>query len=170
MFESIGFIGLGMMGLPMSKNLIKAGYKVIGCDINPEALKQAEEFGAETASSPREVAERSNPVITIVPNSADVEEVVLGPNGIIEGAKEGHILIEMTTAYPISTLKVAKELEKKGIRMLDAPVSGGVAGAEKGTLSIMVGGETGLFEQCRPLLEAMGKNIFHMGDVGSGHI
>ncbi len=169
MFESVGFIGLGMMGLPMSKKLIEAGYKVVGYDVDPGALEQAKANGAETASSPREVGERCDPVITIVPNSDIVEEVVLGPEGVIQGAGEGGVLIEMTTAYPMSTLKVAKALEARGVRMLDAPVSGGVVGAEKGTLSIIVGGPEDLFEQCKPLFEVMGKNIFHMGAVGAGH-
>ncbi len=170
MFEYIGFIGLGLMGLPMSKHLVDKGYKVVGLDIDPKAVEQAKRNGLEMASSPREVAEKCNPVITIVPNSDDVEEVVLGPKGVIEGAGEGDVLIDMTTAYPMSTLKVAKELGEKGVRMLDAPVSGGVAGAEKGTLSIIVGGEEELFEQCKPLFQDMGKNIFHMGEVGSGHV
>lgn len=170
MFDSIGFIGLGMMGMPMSKRLVKAGHRVVGYDVDPGALEQAKANGAETASSPREVGERCNPVITIVPNSDIVEEVVLGTDGVIQGAGEGDILIEMTTAYPMSTLKVAKALEAKGIRMLDAPVSGGVVGAEKGTLSIIVGGDAELFEECRPLFEVMGKSIFYMGAVGAGHI
>lgn len=170
MFECIGFIGLGMMGIRMSKRLIDAGYKVVGYDISPGALEKAKANGAEMASSPREVGESCNPVITMVPNSEIVEKVVLGPDGVIEGAAEGDVLIDMTTAYPMSTLKVAKKLESKGIRMLDAPVSGGVEGAESGTLSIMVGGEFELCEQCRSLFEAMGKNLFHMGGIGSGHV
>ena len=170
MFESIGFIGLGMMGIPMSKQLLDAGYKVVGYDVDPDACNQARANGADVASSPKEVSEKCNPVITIVPNSDIVEKVVLGSEGVMAGAGEGDVLIDMTTAYPMSTLKIAKELEKKGMRMLDAPVSGGVVGAEKGSLSIIVGGDTDLFEQCRPLFEVMGKNIFHMGAVGSGHI
>lgn len=169
MFESIGFIGLGMMGIPMSKHLLDAGYNVVGYDVDPEACKKAKANGAEIASSPREVAQRGNPVITILPNSEIVEDVVLGDDGVMAGAAEGSVLIEMTTAYPMSTLKIAKELEKKGMRMLDAPVSGGVVGAEKGTLSIIVGGDQDLFEKCKPLFESMGKNIFYMGGVGSGH-
>jgi 3-hydroxyisobutyrate dehydrogenase-like beta-hydroxyacid dehydrogenase len=168
MFEHIGFIGLGMMGIRMSKRLIDAGHKVVGYDIDPDALERAKANGAETARTPGEVGERCNPVITIVPNSEIVEKVVLGPDGVVQGAGDGDVLIDMTTACPVSTLKVARELEKRGIRMLDAPVSGGVVGAEKGTLSIMVGGEFELFEQCRPLFEAMGKKLFYMGAIGSG--
>jgi 3-hydroxyisobutyrate dehydrogenase-like beta-hydroxyacid dehydrogenase len=127
------------------------------------------EGGAEAASSVGEVAERCNPVITILPKSDDVEEVVLGPGGVLEHGREGLVLIEMTTAYPLSTEKIAGALAGKGMRVLDAPVSGGVSGAEKGILSIMVGGDLDLFETFRPLLEVMGKNVFYMGGVGSGH-
>ena len=169
MFESVGFIGLGMMGIPMSKQLLDAGYKIVGYDTDPDACSRAKANGADIAASPKEIAEKCNPVITIVPNSDIVEQVVLGPEGVMAGASEGDVLIEMTTAYPMSTLKIANELGKKGVRMLDAPVSGGVVGAEKGTLSIIVGGDVDLFEQCKPLFEVMGKNIFHMGAVGSGH-
>ena len=169
MFERIGFIGVGMMGTPMARRLVEAGYRVVAYDIDPTAVKRAEEMGAETAASPREIAEGCNPVITILPKSSDVEEVVLGPGGILEGGGEGLVLIEMTTAYPLSTRRIAAALAAKGMRMLDAPVSGGVVGAERGTLSIMVGGDSELFEECRPLLEAMGRKIFHMGAVGSGH-
>jgi 3-hydroxyisobutyrate dehydrogenase len=169
MFEFVGFIGVGMMGTPMLRNLVEAGYKAVAYDIDPEAMRRADEAGAEAASSLREIAEKCDSVITILPRSDDVEEVVLGPGGILEHGREGQVLIDMTTAYPLSTKKIAGALSEKGMRMLDAPVSGGVTGAEKGTLSIMVGGDADLFEQCRPLLEAMGRNIFHMGGVGSGH-
>jgi len=169
MFELVGFIGVGMMGTPMVRRLVEAGYSVIAYDINPQAMRRVEEMGAETSTSAKEVAERCNPIITILPNSDDVEEVVLGPDGIIEGGSEGTVLIDMTTAYPLNTKKIAEEMAKRGMRLLDAPVSGGVVGAEKGTLSIMVGGDPELVEICRPLLQVMGKNIFHMGEVGSGH-
>jgi 3-hydroxyisobutyrate dehydrogenase len=168
-FESVGFIGVGMMGTPMLRNLVSAGYRVVAYDIDLEAMRRAVEGGAEAASSVGEVAERCNPVITILPKSEDVEEVVLGPGGVLEHGREGLVLIEMTTAYPLSTEKIAGALAGKGMRVLDAPVSGGVSGAEKGTLSIMVGGDEGTFETCRPLLEAMGRKVFHMGGVGSGH-
>ena len=168
-FESVGFIGVGMMGTPMLRNLVGAGYRVVAYDIDPEAMRRAVECGAEAASSVGEVAERCNPVITILPKSDDVEEVVLGPGGVLEHGREGLVLIEMTTAYPLSTEKIAGALARKGMRVLDAPVSGGVSGAEKGTLSIMVGGDPHLFETVRPLLEAMGKNVFYMGGVSSGH-
>jgi 3-hydroxyisobutyrate dehydrogenase-like beta-hydroxyacid dehydrogenase len=168
-FESVGFIGVGMMGTPMLRNLVGAGYRVVAYDIDSEAMRRAVEGGAEAASSVGEVAERCNPVITILPKSDDVEEVVLGPGSVLEHGREGLVLIEMTTAYPLSTEKIAGALAGKGMRVLDAPVSGGVSGAEKGILSIMVGGDLDLFETFRPLLEVMGKNVFYMGGVGSGH-
>jgi 3-hydroxyisobutyrate dehydrogenase len=168
-FERIGFIGVGMMGTPMARRLVEAGYKLVAYDIDPAAMRRAEEMGAEIAASPREVAEMCNPVITILPKSSDVVEVVLGPGGILEGGGEGLVLIEMTTAYPLSTRRIEEALVARGMRMLDAPVSGGVMGAERGTLSIMVGGAPELFEEYRPLLEAMGEKIFYMGGVGSGH-
>jgi 3-hydroxyisobutyrate dehydrogenase len=169
MFETLGFIGIGAMGTPMTKRLIEAGYNVVAHDVNPNAMKRAKELGAGLATSPREIAERCNPIITMLPKSKDVEKVVLGSNGIIEGVKEGGILIDMTTSYPLSTKKIAEELKKKGVRMLDAPVSGGVVGAENGTLSIMVGGDSDLVERYKTLFMIMGKNVVHMGELGSGH-
>jgi 3-hydroxyisobutyrate dehydrogenase len=170
MFDLVGFIGIGLMGTPMLKKLVSAGYKMVAFDSASEAIERARDIGAEIAASPCELAERCNPIITMLPNSKVVEEVVLGSCGVIEGARLGTILIDMSTAYPMSTMKIAKELASKGMEMLDAPVSGGLAKAEQGTLSIMVGGKTELVEQCRPLFQAMGKEIFHMGNVGSGHI
>lgn len=169
MAEKIGLIGLGAMGQPMSKRLLAAGYKLVVYDLRAEAIQAAVEKGAEAASSVGEVAERCRKVITIVPNSEAVEQVVFGPQGYLQGAKGGDILIEMTSAYPPSTLKIHQALSAKGIAMIDAPVSGGVIGAEAGTLSIMVGGEEAIFETCRPILAIMGKNLFYMGKIGAGH-
>jgi len=169
MFEHVGFIGVGMMGTPMARRLVMAGYNVVAYDIDPDAMRRVEEMVAETSASAKDVAERCNPIITILPSSDDVEEVVLGPGGLIEGGSEGTVLIDMTTAYPLSTKKIAEEMAKRGMHLIDAPVSGGVVGAEKGALSIMVGGDPELVETCRPLLQVMGKNIFYMGEVGSGH-
>ncbi|MEW5911826.1 MAG: NAD(P)-dependent oxidoreductase [Thermodesulfobacteriota bacterium] len=169
MSERIGFIGLGRMGGPMSRRLLQAGYDLVAFDVDQQALERAQDLGAQAAGSPQEVARQCRTVITIVPNSNIVEQVVLGAEGLLQGAQEGDVLMEMTTAYPMSTLKVAERLRQRGVNMIDAPVSGGVVGAEAGTLSIMVGGEAQLVERVRPLLEAMGKNIFHMGPVGAGH-
>jgi 3-hydroxyisobutyrate dehydrogenase-like beta-hydroxyacid dehydrogenase len=170
MFDCIGFLGVGMMGNPMSKRLVEAGYEVIAYDIDQTALNRVKGFGANVAESPKEVSEKGNPVITMLPDSNAVESAVLGSDGLIHGGKEGDILIDMTTAYPMSTIKIAAEIAKKGMLMLDAPVSGGVIGAERGSLSIMVGGELTALEDCRPILQVLGTNIFHMGQVGSGHI
>ncbi len=165
----IGFIGLGAMGQPMSKRLLAAGFQLVVYDLRAEAVEALAAKGAEPASSVREVAEKCRKVITIVPNSEAVEQVVFGPEGFLKGARAGDVLIEMTSAYPPSTLKVHQALSAKGISMIDAPVSGGVVGAEAGTLSIMVGGEEAIFEACRPILSALGKNLFYLGGIGSGH-
>ena len=169
MFDTIGFIGLGMMGAPMSKRLLDAGYKIVGFDVSHDALERARTEGITIASSPRGVAEQCGLVITMLANSEIVEKVVLGADGVITGAVQGAVLIDMTSAYPMSTRKIAAELEKQHISMLDAPVSGGVSGAEQGTLSIIAGGDNEIFERCLPIFEVLGKNIFHMGSLGSGH-
>ena len=169
MKEKVGFIGLGAMGQPMSQRLLEAGYSLVVYDVRAEALKPLVQKGAAGASSIREVAEKCRKVITIVPNSDAVEQVVLAPGGLLEGVRAGDILMEMTSAYPPSTLKVHQALTVKGATMIDAPVSGGVVGAVAGTLSIMVGGDEKIFESCRPILSAMGKNLFYLGGIGSGH-
>jgi 3-hydroxyisobutyrate dehydrogenase len=169
MEEKVGFIGLGAMGQPMSQRLLEAGYSLVVYDIRAEAVKPLVQKGAAGASSVREVAEKCRKVITIVPNSDAVEQVVLAPGGLLEGVQAGDILMEMTSAYPPSTLKVHQALAAKGATMIDAPVSGGVVGAVAGTLSIMVGGDEKIFESCRPILSAMGKNLFYLGGIGSGH-
>jgi 3-hydroxyisobutyrate dehydrogenase len=165
----VGFIGLGAMGQPMSKRLLEAGFRVVGCDVRPEAAAAFVQNGGETASSPKEVAEKCRKVITIVPNSEAVDQVVFGPGGLLEGVKPGDVLMEMTSAYPPSTLKVHKALTARGVSMIDAPVSGGVVGAVAGTLSIMVGGDESVFQSCRPILSVVGKNLFYLGGIGSGH-
>lgn len=167
--ERVGFIGLGAMGQPMSRRLLEAGFHVVGCDIRPEAVKAFVQRGGEAASSPKEVAAGCRKVITIVPNSEAVDQVIFGAGGLLEGVKAGDLLMEMTSAYPPSTLKVHQALSARGVSMIDAPVSGGVVGAEAGTLSIMVGGDESVFQSCRPILSVMGKNLFYLGGVGSGH-
>ncbi len=165
----IGFIGIGAMGSLMSQNLMKAGYKLVLNDVREEAITSLVKAGAVRASSPREVAEGSPVVITMLPASPDVESVVLGPKGVIEGAKAGNIVIDMSSSYPGSTKMIGEKLAVKGIRMLDAPVSGGTKGAKEASLSIMVGGTEGDFGECRPIFEAMGKNIYHVGPLSAGH-
>ncbi|MFH0769061.1 MAG: NAD(P)-dependent oxidoreductase [Chloroflexota bacterium] len=165
----IGFIGIGNMGTLMSRNLLKAGYSLAVYDLRGEAMEELVKAGAQKGSSPQDVASRSSVIITMLPASPDVEVVVLGPAGVIEGAKSGNIIIDMSSSYPTSTKMIAERLATKGIRMLDAPVSGGTKGAREGTLSIMVGGREEDYEECRPIFEAMGHNIYYVGKIGAGH-
>jgi 3-hydroxyisobutyrate dehydrogenase-like beta-hydroxyacid dehydrogenase len=169
MKEKVGFIGLGAMGIPMSQRLLEAGYPLAVYDVRKEAIEAIVKKGAQGASSPKEVAEKCRKVITIVPNSDAVEQVVFGAGGLLEGMKAGDVLMEMTSAYPPSTLKVSQALAGKAVNMIDAPVSGGVVGAVAGTLSVMVGGDEKIFESCRPILSVMGKNLFYIGGIGFGH-
>jgi 3-hydroxyisobutyrate dehydrogenase-like beta-hydroxyacid dehydrogenase len=166
----IGYIGLGAMGKPMAKNLIRAGFSLTVYNRTVEKTKELREMGASVSSSPKDLAFVCNIMIVNVSNSPDVEEVLLGKEGAIHGCQPGAIVIDMGTSYPSSTLKICKILQEKGVEMLDAPVSGGVKGAEEGTLSIMVGGKKEVFEKCKPILLTMGKNIFYQGESGSGHI
>ena len=168
--KRIGFIGLGLMGTGMSKNLLKAGYPVTVWNRTASKMEPLVEAGAKAAGSPREVAENSDVVIGIVTDSPDVEQVLLGPDGVIHGAREGMICIDMSTISPITTREVSAKLAEKGVKMLDAPVSGGVIGANNGTLSIMVGGDEGVFDECLPIFEAMGKTITLVGGIGDGQI
>ncbi|MBL7055384.1 2-hydroxy-3-oxopropionate reductase [Candidatus Woesearchaeota archaeon] len=162
--KKIGFIGLGIMGRPMALNLIKAGFSVT---VYNRTKSKAEGFDS-VANSPKEVAEKCDVIITIVSDSKDVEEVILGKGGIIEGVRSGSIVIDMSSIAPLVTKKIAAELSKKGCEMLDAPVSGGDKGAIAGTLAIMVGGKQEVFDSCKDIFEAMGKNITRVGDVGAG--
>ena len=166
--KRIGFIGLGVMGKPMATNLLKAGYPLTVWNRTRSKMKDLVVMGAYGASSPKEVAERSDVVITMVTDSPDVEEVVLGPNGVIHGARPGLIVIDMSTISPIVTRKIANDLAKKGVKMLDAPVSGGEKGAIEATLSIMVGGPKEVFEECLPIFRVLGKKITYMGPIGMG--
>ncbi|RLI05547.1 NAD(P)-dependent oxidoreductase [Candidatus Bathyarchaeota archaeon] len=168
--KRVGFIGLGLMGSRMARNILKAGFPLTVWNRTREKMKPLLEAGAEGADSPREVAERSDVVIDIVTDSPDVEEVLLGPQGVIHGARPGLIVIDMSTISPIVTRRIAEKLAEKGVRMLDAPVSGGIIGAEKGTLSIMVGGDYETFKECLPIFEAMGKTITYCGGHGMGQM
>ena len=170
MKEKIGFIGLGTMGKPMGYNLMKAGYELMVYDINPKPVKEFQEKGAAVGRSIGEVAGKSDVVITMLPNSGDVETVVLKEGGTVEGLRSHSIVIDMSTIDPSVSRKIAKVLREKEIHMLDAPVSGGQMGAEAGTLAIMVGGEEEIFTRCLPLFKAMGKNIFYCGPSGNGEI
>ena len=168
--KRIGFIGLGLMGSGMSRNLLKAGYPVTVWNRTESKMRHLVEAGAKAAKSPRDVAKGSDVVVAMVTDSVDVEEVLLGPSGAVHGAKKGDVFIDMSTISPIATREMAARLEEKGVEMLDAPVSGGVIGAENGTLSIMVGGKPEVFEMCRPVLQAMGKTITYIGGHGDGQV
>ena len=162
----IGFIGTGRMGTPMAEHLLAAGQTLVVHDARRAAAAPLLDQGAQWADSPAEVARRAKTVITIVPASREVEAVV---GAMLPVLGHEHLLIEMTSADPSSTRRLAKEVEARGARMIDAPVSGGVGGARRATLAIMVGGAVADFDRARPLLALMGKNIFHVGGIGTGH-
>jgi len=168
MEKKVGFIGLGIMGMPMARNLMKAGSDVVVYDCTKAKTEQMVSQGAQKANSPREVAEEAPVVITMVPDTPDVEGVILGETGVIEGIKPNSVVIDMSTISPEATKKMATHLKKKETYMLDAPVSGGEQGAINGTLSIMVGGDAKIFERCKPIFQAMGSNINHVGPNGMG--
>lgn len=168
--RKLGFIGLGNMGRPMALNLLKEGYPITVFDLNPQPVKELVAAGADAAISSREVAEKSEVVITMLTSSPHVEQVMFGSDGVLAGMKGGATIIEMSTIDPIVTRKVAAAAKEKGIKMLDAPVSGAPPKAADGTLSIMVGGEKEVFEQCKEILQVLGEKIFHVGDVGMGEV
>lgn len=170
MTERIGLIGLGIMGKPMSKNLLKAGFGLTVWNRTPGREGELKELGAKVAGSPREVAENSDIIITMVGDSPDVQEVILGENGVIHAVKAGSVVVDMSTISPQVTREIAETLQAKGVDMLDAPVSGGEKGAIEGTLSIMVGGDAAVLERVRPVFEAMGKRIVHIGEHGMGQV
>jgi 2-hydroxy-3-oxopropionate reductase len=171
MAEKVGFIGLGIMGCPMAENLMEAGYDLVLQNRSPEkAERLAEEGNATAAGSPREVAEACDIVITMLPDSPDVEAVVAGEGGILEGIRDSALLVDMSTISPVVTEELAAKAEDKGASMLDAPVSGGDVGAIEGTLSIMVGGSEEDFERARPLFEVMGGAVTHVGPAGTGQV
>ncbi|MFD1177626.1 2-hydroxy-3-oxopropionate reductase [Paenibacillus puldeungensis] len=168
--KKIGFIGLGIMGKPMSLNLIKAGYSLVVMDRNAKVVDEMKAAGASVAASPAEVAGQVDVVITMLPNSPHVKEVVLGENGVAEGAKPGTVVIDMSSIAPLVSREIAAALEKRGISFLDAPVSGGEPKAIDGTLSVMVGGDKKLFDEHYDLLKTMAGSVVHTGDVGAGNI
>jgi 2-hydroxy-3-oxopropionate reductase len=166
----IGFIGLGIMGKPMSKNLMKAGNDLVVCDKNETAMLEIAALGAKTASNGAEVAQACAVVITMLPNSPHVKEVVLGKNGVIEGAKAGTTLIDMSSIDPLASKEIGAELAKKQIEMLDAPVSGGEPKAVDGTISVMVGGKKAIFNRYYDLMKAMAGSVVYVGDLGAGNV
>jgi 2-hydroxy-3-oxopropionate reductase len=168
MKKKIGFIGLGIMGKPMAKNLLKAGFSIVAYDLNKEAVEDVVKAGAVAASSSKEAAGKAEVVITMLPDSPDVREVILGKDGVLEGIKPGSIVIDMSSINPLVSQEIEKELGKKGVEMLDAPVSGGETGAIQGTLAIMVGGKEKVFNESVEIFKAVGKNIVHVGKIGAG--
>ncbi|MBI4595605.1 MAG: NAD(P)-dependent oxidoreductase [Candidatus Tectomicrobia bacterium] len=170
MKEKIGFIGLGAMGEPMAQNLLNKGYKLTVYDAVKERMMGLAEKGADAARSSKEVAERSDVIITMLPSSPNVREAFLGPEGIMEGVKKGSIAIDMSTIDPVTTRDMAGILLDKGVKMLDAPVARGVSAALAGTLTIYVGGDEEVYQQCKNLLSVMGTDIHYIGEAGAGEI
>ncbi len=166
----IGFIGTGTMGQPMLANLVKKGFQVVAYDTVPAALEAAVRLDAERANSAAQAGAAADLVITMLPSSANVEAAYLGAGGIIEGVAAGRLCVDMSTIDPGTSQQVAARLKERGVRFLDAPVSGGVGGASAGTLAIMVGGDASDLEEARPVLAAMGSNIIHVGAVGAGEV
>ena len=168
MKKRVGFIGLGIMGKPMAKYLLKAGFPLVVFSRSKGSVAELVKEGALSADSSKGVAERAELIITMLPDSPEVKEVVLGEGGVIQGVKPGAVVIDMSSINPLVTQEIARTLDVKGVKMLDAPVSGGETGAIQGTLAIMVGGEKKVFEDCIEILKAMGKNIVHVGEIGAG--
>lgn len=168
--QTVGFIGLGIMGRPMAENLLKAGFGLVVHNRSRQAVEDLVGQGAKRAETAAEVAEKSTIVVTMLPDTPDVEQVYFGPTGIFKGVSQGHLLIDMSTASPLIAKKIWQAAVSMGAQSLDAPVSGGDVGAKAGTLSIMVGGSSEAFERALPILRAMGKNIVHIGDAGAGQV
>jgi 2-hydroxy-3-oxopropionate reductase len=167
---TIGFIGLGIMGKPMARNLLKAGYPLVVHNRSRAVVDELNKEGAQAAGSSKEVAERAEVLITMLPDSPDVELVYAGEQGIFARAKPGMLLIDMSSISPVVARKLAGEAEKRGLDMIDAPVSGGEAGAISATLLIMIGGKPLAVERAMPIFQALGKNIVHVGDAGAGQV
>jgi len=170
MTQSIAFIGLGHMGGPMAANLHKAGHRVTAFDLSDEALARAREQGLQVAASAAEAVEGAQVVVSMLPASRHVESLFLGDDGLLARLAPGTLVIDCSTIAPASAQKVAQAAAARGHAMLDAPVSGGTAGAAAGTLTFIVGGDADVLERARPVLQGMGKNIFHMGDAGAGQV
>lgn len=166
----VGFIGLGIMGKPMSRNLLKAGHRLVVFDIDQAAVEELKKSGAEAADSPRHVASRSEVIITMLPNSAIVKSVILGGDGVIEGARSGAIVIDMSSVSPQTSRDVAAALAQRHVRMIDAPVSGGEPKAIDGTLAIMAGGDQADFDEVLPIFRAMGSSAILTGGHGAGSV
>lgn len=164
----LGFIGVGNIGTPMCHHLLQAGHTVLVYDVNASNLARMVNLGAQQAESPKAVAQACDIVFSSLPGPREVEQVALGKDGVIAAARPGLLYVDLSTNFPVMARRVCAALAAQGITMLDAPVSGGVAGAERGTLAVMVGGDKPAFDRCRPLLAHFGANIFHVGDIGAG--
>ncbi len=170
MNERIGFIGLGIMGRPMAKHLVAAGYDVTVWNRTQSKTAEVAQAGAKVGASPKDVASRSDIIIIMVADTPDVRDVVQGPNGILDGVRRGAVVVDMSSISPVATREIAAALEARGAEMLDAPVSGGERGAIDAALSIMVGGNAEVFERVLPVFQKMGKNIVHIGGHGAGQV
>jgi 2-hydroxy-3-oxopropionate reductase len=168
MKKKVGFIGLGIMGKPMAKNLLKAEFDLTVFSRSRGSVEELVKEEALSVNSPKEVAEQSEVIITMLPDSPEVQEVLLGKDGVIRGIKQGSVVIDMSSINPLVTQEIAKSFKEKGVEMLDAPVSGGEIGAIQGTLVIMVGGKKEVFDDCMEIFKALGKSIVHVGTIGSG--
>lgn len=168
--QTIGFVGLGIMGKPMAENVLAAGYDAVVHNRSPEPVEALAERGAESASSPAMVARKSDVVVTVLPDTDAVEEVVLGDDGVIQGASEGLTYVDMSTISPVATERIADRLDEEGVTMLDAPISGGEEGAVEATLSIMVGGDRDVFDEQAALFDAMGETVTYCGESGAGQV
>ncbi len=168
--ERIGFIGLGIMGKPMAHNLLKAGYSLTVYNRSDGPVEELVAAGATAAASPQAVAANADVVVTIVTDTPDVQQVLLGENGVIHTVAQDAVVIDMSTISPTATREIVRSIQEKGASMLDAPVSGGEGGAIAGALSIMVGGEEAVFNRCLPIFETLGKNIVHVGQSGAGQL
>jgi len=166
----IGFVGLGIMGKPMAKNLLKASHALVVYDIMPAGMDEVVAAGAEKGSSPKDVASRTDLVITMVPDGPEVEQAVLASNGVLEGARKGTIVVDMSSISPMVSQKVGAACEAKGVEFLDAPVSGGEPKAIDGTLAIMVGGRQDVFDKVEPILKQMGSTVVLTGKIGAGNV
>ena len=166
----VGFIGLGIMGKPMCHNLIKAGHQLVVFDTKASSIDEVVAFGAKAASSVKEIAEQADVIITMLPNSPHVKEVALGEGGIIHSAKAGTVVIDMSSIAPLASREIHDELAKKNIHLLDAPVSGGEPKAIDGTLSVMVGGDKGLFDKYYDLIKSMAGSVVYTGGIGAGNV
>lgn len=164
----IGYIGLGVMGKPMAKNLLKAGHQLVVYDVVKEKVDDLVQAGAEPADNCRDAASRGDIIILMLPDSPEVEAVMLGEEGVLEGARPGSIIIDMSSISPLVDIALEKKAREKSLKMMDAPVSGGEPGAVAGTLAIMVGGDASTFDEIKGILNVMGKSVVRVGDIGAG--